>query len=145
MTKVFIVYYSCTGNTERMAQGIAEGVQRAGGEAMLKRAEEVSIEELAQGDVFAFGSPTYFSYMAGMLQYVLEEMYRAREKFSGKPFAAFASGAGGEVRALESIERVCRAIQLNKCAEGVTSTRSPNEATLEECRRLGEKLVAASG
>ena len=112
---------------------------------MLRRAEEVTIEELAQGDVFAFGSPTYFSYMAGMLQYVLEEAYRAREEFSGKPFAAFASGGGGEIRALESIERVCRAVRLSKCAEGVTSNRSPDKTTLEECWRLGEKLVAASG
>ena len=149
MAKVLIVYYSRTGNTERMARGIAEGVQRAGGEAMLKRAEEVTIGELAQADAFAFGSPTYFSYMAGMLQYVLEEAYHVREKLSGKPFAAFASGGGGEVRARgpgrseESIERVCRAVRLNKCAEGVVSNRSPDEATLEDCRTLGERLVAA--
>ena len=33
MNKVAIVYWSGTGNTEQMAQAVAEGVKNAGGEA----------------------------------------------------------------------------------------------------------------
>lgn len=144
MAKVFIVYYSRTGNTGKMANAVAEGAREGGAtDVVVKRAQDVCVDELSQGDAFAFGSPTYFSYMAGWVQTVLEEAYLARSKFSGKPFAAFASGAGGEVQALESVERVCRAVGLKRYTEGVTSAGAPDAATLARCRELGRSLAAA--
>lgn len=146
MSKILVAYYSRTGNTEKMANAVAEGARRVSGtEVTLKKAQDVSIDEAAGADGFAFGSPTYFGHMAGLLQNLLEEAYISRSKFGGKPFVAFASGGGGQVRGLESIERVCRAVGLTKHAEGVTSGGAPGDAVLESCRKLGETIADAIG
>jgi len=145
MSKVFVVYCSRTGNTEKMAEAVAEGAKRVSGvEVSLRRAQDTSAEELAGADALAFGSPTYFGHMAGLLHNLLEEVYIVRSEFAGKPFVAFASGGGGEVDALQSIEDVCRAARLRKYAEGVASTGAPDEYTAEKCRELGERLARAA-
>lgn len=41
MNKVAIVYWSGTGNTEQMAQAVAEGVKNAGGEADVLTAQNL--------------------------------------------------------------------------------------------------------
>ncbi len=46
MTKVLIVFYSRTGNTEALAKSIAEGATAAGAEVRLRRAREFVSEEV---------------------------------------------------------------------------------------------------
>ena len=61
MKKVLIAYESRTGNTEKMAEYIAEGVRMGGGEAELKKTNKLKKEE----DLL--GCPTYHRDMtAGM-------------------------------------------------------------------------------
>jgi len=60
MKKVLIAYSSRTGNTEKMANYIAEGVRFTGNEVVVKRVEEIKKPEEVQGyDAYIFGSPTY--------------------------------------------------------------------------------------
>ncbi|MCD6269797.1 MAG: flavodoxin domain-containing protein [Deltaproteobacteria bacterium] len=60
MAKVLIVYFSRTGNTEKMAQYIAEGVRFAGSEVELKKVSKVKSEDDLNGyDAYIFGCPTY--------------------------------------------------------------------------------------
>ena len=69
MAKVLVIYHSETGNTKAMAQAVAEGVKEVSGvEALLKEAHQVSVSDLVSADALAFGSPTYFSYMAGVVK-----------------------------------------------------------------------------
>ena len=58
MTNVIIVYWSGTGNTEKMAALIGGGICNSGGSVVLKRVAETKIEELEQYDVIVFGSPS---------------------------------------------------------------------------------------
>ena len=46
MSKIAVVYWSGTGNTEQMAAQVAEGVRSAGGEAVLLTAAEFGPEQL---------------------------------------------------------------------------------------------------
>lgn len=145
MSKILVAYCSRTGNTEKMANAVAEGAKRVSGtQVILKKAQDVLIDEAASADGFAFGSPTYFGHMAGLLQNLLEEAYISKSEFSGKPFVAFASGGGGPVQGLESIEGICRAVGLSKHAEGVTSSGPPSDAVLESCHKLGEAIAGAT-
>ena len=48
--KVLVVYYSTTGNTEKMANLIAEGVKKGGVEVTLKRVQDASVDELLDYD-----------------------------------------------------------------------------------------------
>ena len=60
MAKVLIAYYSRMGNTEKMAEYIAEGIRLAGNSAELKKISEIKDEkDLGGYDGFIFGCPTY--------------------------------------------------------------------------------------
>jgi flavodoxin len=69
MTKVLIVYYSLAGNTQKMAQYVAEGVRISGQEATLKKVADIKeSEELNGYDGYIFASPTYHREMAGPMK-----------------------------------------------------------------------------
>jgi len=60
MKKVLVAYYSRTGNTEKMAEYIAEGIRITGNSVELKKISEIKSEEDLKGyDGFVFGCPTY--------------------------------------------------------------------------------------
>ncbi len=59
MNKVAIVYWSGTGNTEQMAQAVAEGVKNAGGEADVLTCAEFDSAKLADYGAVAFGCPLW--------------------------------------------------------------------------------------
>ncbi len=66
MKKVLIAYASRTGNTEKVANAIAEGVRMSGHEAVLKKISEVQKPEDLEGfDAYVFGCPTYHRDMTG--------------------------------------------------------------------------------
>jgi NAD(P)H dehydrogenase (quinone) len=144
MSKVLVVYHSGTGNTKAMAQAVADGVRGVSGvEALVKKADEVTISDLVKADALAFGSPTYFSYMAGTVKAIFDEAYPSRNQIKGKPFAAFASGGGGEITAVQSIERVAASCGLRKVREGVAVGGMPTEEESQDCRKLGATLARA--
>ena len=144
MSKVLVVYHSGTGNTKTMAQAVADGAKQVSGvEALLKKAGQVTITDLVAADALAFGSPTYFSYMAGAVKAIFDEAYPSRNQIRGKPFAAFASGGGGEVNCVQSIERVAASCGLHKVCEGVAVGGMPTTEESQECRKLGATLARA--
>ena len=60
MKRVLIAYYSHTGNTEKMARYIAEGLRIAGHEAEVRSIAEIkSGKDLLGYDGYIFGCPTY--------------------------------------------------------------------------------------
>ena len=60
MKKVLIAYLSHSGNTENMAQYVAEGVRIAGCEAEVKKIADIKSEKDLSGyDGYIFGCPTY--------------------------------------------------------------------------------------
>jgi NAD(P)H dehydrogenase (quinone) len=82
MTRALVVYYSGTGNTRAMAQAVAEGAKTvADVEVILKEAEQASVNDLVDADAIAFGSPTYFSYMAGVLKTLFDKAWLSRSEY----------------------------------------------------------------
>lgn len=57
MSSVAIVFWSGTGNTEAMADFIAEGVEAKGGTATIIQAADFGAERVPEFDAFAFGCP----------------------------------------------------------------------------------------
>jgi flavodoxin len=65
MSKVLIAYFSLSGNTEKMAQYIAEGVRFSGNQVTVRKLSEIKKAEDLEGyDGYIFGSPTYHRDMA---------------------------------------------------------------------------------
>jgi NAD(P)H dehydrogenase (quinone) len=64
--KVLIAYHSGSGNTERMAEAVADGAKRIPGTAVvLKRVTQVTAEDLFSSDALIVGSPVYWANMSG--------------------------------------------------------------------------------
>ena len=65
MGKILIVYFSLSGNTEKMANYIAEGIRFSGQQAVVKKISEIkTANDLADYEGYIFGSPTYHRDMA---------------------------------------------------------------------------------
>ena len=83
MSKVAVVYWSSTGNTEAMANAVAEGAKAAGAEVISFESADFSADKVDEFDAIAFGCPA-------MGDEVLEEdefepMFNSCEtKLSGK-------------------------------------------------------------
>ena len=143
MAKLLIIYHSQTGNTEEMAQAVAEGARSvAGAQVTLKRALDATADDLLACDAVAFGSPTYFGYMSGALKDFFDRtLVACRGKVAEKPYAAFISTARGVRNALDAIEGIGAMFGLKKVAEGVLATGKASPEILTELRELGKKLA----
>lgn len=90
MGKALVLYVSRTGNTEKMAQYIAEGLRFAGHEAELKKITEIKTEKDLEGyDAFVLGCPTYHRDMTAGMKNFLFLMQRAN--LVGKMGGSFCS------------------------------------------------------
>lgn len=142
MVEVLILYYSRTGRTEALANAIAEGVESVKEvSAKVKRVDYATVHDFVNCDAVAFGSPNYFSYMAGLLKDFFDRALTVRERVSGKPSLAFTSGGGSSDSALLSLERMISSFRLEKVADGIASQGEPSEEDLKTCKRLGEALA----
>ncbi len=141
MVDVLVLYYTRGGRTEGLAKAVAEGIEKKGGSAIMKRIDYATVDEFISCDAVAFGSPNYFSYMAGVMKDFFDKALSIREKVSGKPAAAFSSGGGSNDAALVSLERMIASFRLEKVASGIVSHGEPSETDLEACRKLGETLA----
>ena len=142
MSKVLVVYFSQTGNTEAMAKAVAEGVEAVGKEAQLVEAENASAADLEAARVFALGSPATGteeiddSYMAPLMDEI-------EGSLSGKKVLLFGSydwGDGEFMRTWE--ERVTSAGAELVTGAGITANLSPDDAAVEALKKAGEELAA---
>ena len=140
MSKVAIVYWSGTGNTEAMAQAVAEGVKAGAGEAVLLTAAEFDAGMADSFDAIAFGCPA-------MGAEELEEsefapMFAACEpKLSGKKLGLFGSYGWGDGEWMRTWEDTCRGDGAVLAAEPVICQEAPDEDALAACRALGAALA----
>ena len=142
MSRVNIVFWSQTGNTEAMAEAIGKGVEKAGREACVVNVADASLDDLAAEAAFALGCPA-------MGAEVLEEMEMdpfvadVERIASGKTIALFGSygwGDGQWMRDWEDRMADAGAVVLN--GEGLICQEAPDDDALEACEALGEQLAA---
>ena len=89
MAKALVCYYSKSGNTEKMAEKIAEELQHQGIDTDLSRVEETSVDVLPEYDAIVLGSPVYYGSMAWPMKKFLDESVIFHRKLQGKVGAAF--------------------------------------------------------
>ena len=139
MSKVAIVYWSSTGNTETMANCIAEG---AGASATVLACADVTPDVLAGYDVVAFGCPAMGAEQLEEGEF--EPMFSSVEgALNGKKVALFGSYGWGDGQWMREWCGRCQAAGANLYdEEGLMANESPNEEAREACRELGRKLAA---
>jgi len=139
MSKVAVVYWSATGNTEAMAESVAEGVREAGGEASLITAGAFSADQMDSFDSIAFGCPA-------MGAEVLEEsefqpMFdECKGKLSGRKIGLFGSYGWGDGEWMRNWESECSDLGAVLAHDSVTANEAPDDEALASCRELGKSL-----
>lgn len=142
--KILVVYASRTGSTEKLAKTIADGIRKVEGVSVeLKRARDVKPDDAVSAAGYAFGSHSAFEYMGGELKMLLEELYHVRDKLSGKPVLLFTTGQGGQVAALESMDKVVGVFNPRWVKPGVAVEGMPGEADKVKALEMGVKLAEA--
>ena len=142
MNQIMVIYWSQTGNTEMMANAVAEGIREAGADCKLAQVASVSAELLREAPVFALGCPA----MGGE---VLEEdemepfMEAVEPLIQGRQIGLFGSYGWGDGQWMRDWEeRVQGAGAIVAGGQGVMAQETPDEDALNQCRELGKALAA---
>jgi multimeric flavodoxin WrbA len=149
MKRVLVIYHSQQfGNTKILAEALADGVREAGADVELINTNEhrVTMNEFVSADAVALGTPDYFSYLAGTIKTLFDDLYlwdKSGEQVKGKPAVLFLShGGGGRVR--EPLNSFAQRF-LTKVGETAECQRPIDEDAKRACYDLGKQLVVSLG
>jgi NAD(P)H dehydrogenase (quinone) len=150
MGKIGIVYYSRTGNTEKMAKLVYRGVEMEGVEAELKKVEETSLEDFLSWDGIIVGSPTYYGLVAASIKDLFDRSIKYHGKLEGKVGGAFSSaaniGGGNETTIISILQMMLIHGMIVKGSSrgdhyGPVSIGSPDERVESQCEALGRRVA----
>ena len=138
MSKVAVIYWSGTGNTEAMANAVAEGAKEAGAEVSLLTCSEVTSVDAF--DAVALGCPAMGSeeLEEGEFQPMLESIEPA---LPGKKVVLFGSYDWGTGERLENRECRCSEKGIHLAAESVKANNAPDDDALAACKKLGAAIA----
>ena len=141
MSKIIVAYWSQSGNTESMANAVAEGIKEAGKEADVLPVSVVSTDELKAADAFALGCPAMGAEV--LEEGEMEPFVTEVEGFAaGKKIALFGSYGWGDGQWMRDWEeRMSAAGATVVTGEGVIAHEAPDEEALAACRNLGKALA----
>ena len=139
MSKIAVVFWSGTGNTEQMAYAVMEGIKEKAAEAALFAASEFGASMVKQYDAIAFGCPAMGAEVLQETEF--QPMWDACEgALGGKKVALFGSYGWGDGEWMRSWEDACGSAGAVLACESVICNEAPNEEALEACRALGGAL-----
>ena len=138
MSKVAVVYWSGTGNTEQMAESVADGARNAGADVTTFTAAEFDADKMDEFDAIAFGCPSMGAEQLEEDEF--EPMFTACE--------SKLSGIGKSELAIELVKRGHRlvaddAVELRKVSNRqIMGTAPENIRHFIELRGIGIVNVA---
>lgn len=140
MSKIAVVYWSGTGNTEAMANAVLNGIKEAGADGVLMTAVEFSADMMDDYDAVAFGCPSMGS------EELEEEEFApmfdgCRAKLAGKKIALFGSYGWGGGEWMNIWEEDCKGLGAVMACEPVICNEAPDDETVTACAALGRALV----
>ena len=142
MPKMLILYYSRTGNTEKMAKAFVEGAQRVSGvNVQLSIDFEVTSEDLTTADAILVGTPTYNHEVTRSTQKVFEDAAVKGISLKDKVGASFGSyGWSGEAPKL-ILEIMTNRFEMDVVTQPLLIKYTPDDAGLTKCRELGHQIA----
>ena len=139
MSKVAVVYWSGTGNTEQMANAVGEGAKQSGAQVSLFSADEFNSDMVDDFSAIAFGCPAMGA--EGLEENEFEPMFKGCEgKLPGKTVGLFGSYGWGGGEWMERWMNNCRGLNT-KLAGGVISCGAPDSEVIGQCNTLGKALA----
>ena len=140
MSKVAVVYWSGTGNTEAMANSVADGARGAGAEVKMFTASDFDAASVDGFEGIAFGCPA-------MGAEVLEEaefqpMWDAvKESLGGVKVGLFGSYGWGSGEWMDSWADDAKSAGVSLAADPVMANEEPDDAAKAACEALGAAIA----
>lgn len=140
MSKIAVVYWSGTGNTEAMANAVVAGAKEKNAEVAIFTADSFSGSMVADYDAIAFGCPSMGSEVLEESEF--EPMFLSCEpELSGKKIALFGSYGWGDGEWMRNWEEQCISAKAQLACESVICMDFPDDDAIESCKALGASLV----
>ncbi|MEM0008204.1 MAG: flavodoxin domain-containing protein [Candidatus Bathyarchaeia archaeon] len=140
MPRILILYYSRTGNTEKMAKAVAEGAEMVQG-VDVELTYHATPEQLKEFDAIIVGTPTYHHDTTVDIKMLFEEAAAKNINLKGKVGAAFGSyGWSGEAPRLV-LEILKNKFEMEVTEPPLLIRYTPDTAGLEKCREFGRKIA----
>ena len=142
MSKISVVYWSQTGNTEAMAEAVGAGIAKAGKEADVVEVSSASMEDLKAAKVFALGCPAMGAEVLEEME--MEPFVEEAEGFAqGKTIALFGSYGWGDGEWMRNwVEQMTGAGAEMIEAEGIIANEAPDADAQAACEAAGKALAA---
>jgi flavodoxin short chain len=141
MAKIGIIYWSGTGNTEKMAELIAKGAGDAGAEVVSKNVASASPDEVDGYDVVVLGSPS-------MGAEEVEESEMApfvasiAPKLKGRRAALFGSFGWGDGEWMRTWSSQLKEAGVKLLDDGLIVQETPNGESADNCVAYGKRIAA---
>lgn len=139
MSKVAVVYWSGTGNTEAMANKVAEGAKAVGAEVEVISADDFDGTDISGFDGVAFGCPAMGD--EELEDSVFQPVFEACEaKLAGKKVALFGSYGWGDGEWMRSWEEKCQNDGVALAVDSVICNEDPDDEAQAACIELGKAI-----
>ncbi|HOO34162.1 MAG TPA: flavodoxin [Thermotogota bacterium] len=140
MSKVLVVYWSQTGNTEMMAEAVAEGAKSKGAEVELLQVSEANTEMIKFADAIALGCPSMG--VEALEESEMEPFVDEIESVvSGKSLGLFGSYDWGDGQWMREWQERMEDCGADLVEDGLIVHLTPDDAAKKNCKALGEKLT----
>ena len=140
MSKIAVVFWSGTGNTEAMADAVAEGAKGAGAEVSVFNVTDFSADKVDEFDAIAFGCPAMGAETLEDSEF--EPVFNECEpKLNGKKIALFGSYGWGDGEWMRTWEETCNSAGAVLTAESVICNDAPDDEAIASCKALGAALA----
>lgn len=140
MSKIAVVFWSGTGNTEAMADAVAEGSKGAGAEVSVFNVTDFSADKVDEFDAIAFGCPAMGAETLEDSEF--EPVFNECEpKLNGKKIALFGSYGWGDGEWMRTWEETCNSAGAVLTAESVICNDAPDDEATANCNALGAALA----
>ena len=124
MNRIAVIYWSGTGNTQMMAEAVAQGAKDTGAEVTLLSVSDTDAAAASSYDALALGCP------------------ELEGKLSGKKVVLFGSYDWGDGQWMRDWQQRTEASGAKlAAAEGLIVHLTPETADLEQCAALGKSLA----
>ena len=140
MSKVAVVFWSGTGNTEAMAESVTAGITAAGGTAETVALSDFTADKIDEYDAVAFGCPSMGAEQLEDTEF--EPMFNGIEgKLAGKKIALFGSYGWGDGEWMRNWEEQCKSLGAVMATDFVICNNEPDDEAKAACEALGKALV----
>lgn len=140
MSKVAVVFWSGTGNTEAMANMVAAGAKSAGADVTVYTASEFQAGMMDSYDAIAYGCPAMGSEELEDMEF--QPMFDScKAKLNGKKIGLFGSYSWAEGEWMRTWQTECEELGANLVMDGVICYDAPDGEAEANCEALGKALA----